>query len=57
MYPDLVGRKDIDGEDVVEVEALDEEPVEHGRPGHNVIQHFQAVIYQCLSLAGLSSPT
>ena len=23
--------KDVDGEDVVEVESLDEEPVEHGR--------------------------
>ena len=24
-------RKDVDGEDVVQVEAFDEEPVEHGR--------------------------
>jgi hypothetical protein len=28
---DVMRGKDVDGEDVVQVEALDEEPVEHGR--------------------------
>ena len=31
---DVMRGKDVDGEDVVQVEALDEEPVEHRRPGH-----------------------
>ena len=35
-----MGRKDVDGEDVVQVETLDEEPVEHGRPEHGNHQFF-----------------
>ena len=39
---DLMRRKDVDGEDVVEVEAFDEEPVEHGRAGV-LQQHVEAL--------------
>ena len=34
--------KDVDGEDVVEVESLDEEPVEHGRAAV-LQQHVEAL--------------
>ena len=42
VYADLMGWKDVDGEDVVEVETLDEEPVEHCRPGV-LQQHVEAL--------------
>ena len=42
MHADLVRRKDVDGEDAVQVEALDEEPVEHGRP-RVLQQHVEAL--------------
>ena len=40
MNADMMGRKDVDGEDVVQVETLDEEPLEHGRPEHGNHQLF-----------------
>ena len=42
VHADLVRRKDVDGEDAVQVEALDEEPVEHGRP-RVLQQHVEAL--------------
>ena len=42
MHADLVRRKDVDGEDAVQVEAFDEEPVEHCRPGV-LQQHVEAL--------------